>query len=233
MASGPCNPIAAAVQGPATPPGASVSRPPSERHDSRRSTMTTADDRPAGRSSSSWAVPSATSARPRRRARRHRRPARSLPRPGRARSDRRRDAGAHTGTVERNVREWLSAQAAAGLRDLRRPRRPRRRPVVAVSRAARGVHRRDQPGVRGRRVRGRARRGQVGGRGRRGVPARARLRVARARRRALPGDRALLPARVRRLAGRRVAAGPDGTVERSRAGRGSPTSAAATARRRS
>ena len=75
-----------------------------------------------------------------------------------------------TGTHERYVREWLSAQAAAGYVEYDDASEP----VLPQPRAGGRLRRRGQPGGDGRRVRGAvqllARRGE----GRRGIPARAR-----------------------------------------------------------
>ena len=58
------------------------------------------------------------------------------------------ELAAATGTHERYVREWLSAQAASGFVDYR----GRYRQVLHVARAGGGVCRRGQPGLRGRRL---------------------------------------------------------------------------------
>ena len=112
------------------------------------------------------------------------------------------ELAAATGTVERNVREWLAAQAAAGYVTYDGDGRYSLTPG-----AGGGVHQRGQPGVRVRRLPARHGGGQVRREGHRGVPHRCRAGLARAPPRPVRRHRALLPAGLRRLPRDRVAAG--------------------------
>ena len=109
------------------------------------------------------------------------------------------ELAARTGTVERYVREWLSAQAARGYLVLRR-----RRPVLAARRARHPAHRRDQPGLRDRRVRDRSRLGLRHRHDRRAVPHRRRLPLGRPRRARPRRLRTVLPARLPQPPGQRL-----------------------------
>ena len=101
-----------------------------------------------------------------------------------------------TGTAERYVREWLSAQAARGYVSY-----DGRRPVLAARRARRPAHRRDQPGLRDRRVRDRRRLGVRHRHDRRAVPDRRRVRLGRPGRHVLGGcERFFRPGYLNNLA---------------------------------
>ena len=135
-----------------------------------------------------------------------------------------------TGTTERYVREWLNAQAAGGYVTYDAGHRQ----LLAVARAGVHARRREQPGLSARRVPARDLGREVGAEDHRCVPERRRLRLARARSRPVRRHGALLPAELRRQS--RVVVDPGAPGRRGRscaAARRSPTSAAATARRRS
>ena len=141
------------------------------------------------------------------------------------------ELAARTETHERYVREWLNAQAASRLRDLRRADR-----AATRSRRSRRSCSRTRMAPRSSSARSRPRsppRKMVDRLTER-VPHRRRHRLARARSRALPRHRALLPLVVRRQSRAEL----DPVARRRRGEAATPvhtsrTSAAATARRRS
>ena len=107
-----------------------------------------------------------------------------------------------TGTQERLVREWLSAQAAAGYIEYdeaseRFHLNPEQELVFA---------RRGQPGLHGRRLRGSVRPVDRRGEGEPGVPLRKRHGLARAQRLPVPRHGAVLPAGLQCQPGRGLAA---------------------------
>ena len=140
------------------------------------------------------------------------------------------ELAARTGTAERYVREWLNAQAAGGYVDYH-PGRGRLQPAA---RAGGGVLRRGQPGLPAGALPDRARLGAGLATDHRRRPQRRRRRLARAQPPRPRRLRAVLPARLQRQPRRVLAAR---ARRRRRAARarapGSPTSAAATAPRRS
>ena len=135
-----------------------------------------------------------------------------------------------TGVAERSVREWLRNQAAGGYVTYDAGDGP----LHAPGRARAGARRRGEPRLCARCVR--ADRVALRGRGadHRGVPDRRGNGLARARPPPLPRHRAVLPPRLQGPSRRRVDPGARRSAARSsNAAPRSPTSAVATALRRS